>query len=317
MNQHSPIKTTGSLLERAAEIYDFAEVLRGRAAPDVEPGAEDVRHSGESRNLPAQSVRQETGDFGFRRNDEVEGPVQPVDREALQLAGFVLPDGPVTGISEEFRIIKRQLLLAATGGKHGEKIPHGERILICSAHPGEGKTFCAVNLALSLAAEKDAEVLLVDADFAKPSILSTLGLAGGPGLMDALADPDVDVQDCVIRTDIPKLSVLPAGRQTNADTEFLASAHTESVLDALTATHPSRIVIFDSPPILAASPAAALAGHVGQAVLVVRADETTENALRDAVGLLQGCDNIQLLLNGVKFSPGGRRFGTYYGQNSQ
>ena len=316
MNQHSPIKSTGSLLERAAEIYDFAEALRGKAAPDV-PAAEDTRHSGESRNLPPQSVRQETGDSGFRRNDEVEGPVQPIDRAALQQAGFVLPDGPVSGISEEFRIIKRQLLLAATGGKHGEKIPHGERILICSAHPGEGKTFCAVNLALSLAAEKDAEVLLVDADFAKPSILSTLGLAGGPGLMDALADPDVDVQDCVIRTDIPKLSVLPAGRQTNADTEFLASAHTESVLNALTSTHPSRIVIFDSPPILAASPAAALAGHVGQAVLVVRADETTENALRDAVGLLQGCDNIQLLLNGVKFSPGGRRFGTYYGQNSQ
>jgi exopolysaccharide/PEP-CTERM locus tyrosine autokinase len=319
MNQHSPIKSTGSLLERAAEIYDFAEVLRGRAAPAAEPVAED-----ESGNLPPQPVRQETGDSGFRRNDggllrrnDEDGPVQPVDREALQQAGFVLPDGPVTGISEEFRIIKRQLLLAATGGKHGEKIPHGERILICSAHAGEGKTFCAVNLALSLAAEKDVEVLLVDADFAKPSILSTLGLAGGPGLMDALADPEVDVQDCVIRTDIPKLSVLPAGRQTNADTEYLASAHTESVLDALTAAHPSRIVIFDSPPILAASPAAALAGHVGQAVLVVRADETTENALRDAVGLLQGCDNIQLLLNGVKFSPGGRRFGTYYGQNGQ
>ena len=324
MNQHSPIKSTGSLLERAAEIYDFAEVLRGRAAPSA-PTVEDTRHSGESRNLSPKDIRQETGDSGFRRNDgnfmrrndEAEGPVQPVDREALRQAGFVLPDGPVTGISEEFRIIKRQLLLAATGGRHGEKIPHGERILICSAHPGEGKTFCAVNLALSLAAEKDVEVLLVDADFAKPSILSTLGLAGGPGLMDALADPDVDVQDCVIRTDIPKLSVLPAGRQTNADTEFLASAHTEAVLDALTASHPSRIVIFDSPPILAASPAAALAGHVGQAVLVVRADETTENALRDAVGLLQGCDNIQLLLNGVKFSPGGRRFGTYYGQNSQ
>jgi protein-tyrosine kinase len=319
MNQHSPIKSTGSLLERAAEIYDFAEVLRGRAAPAVEPVAED-----ESGNLPPQAARQETGDSGLRRNDDIfvrrndeDGPVQPVDREALQQAGFVLPDGPVTGISEEFRIIKRQLLLAATGGKHGEKIPHGERILICSAHAGEGKTFCAVNLALSLAAEKDVEVLLVDADFAKPSILSTLGLAGGPGLMDALADPEVDVQDCVIRTDIPKLSVLPAGRQTNADTEYLASAHTESVLDALTAAHPTRIVIFDSPPILAASPAAALAGHVGQAVLVVRADETTENALRDAVGLLQGCDNIQLLLNGVKFSPGGRRFGTYYGQNGQ
>lgn len=313
MNQHSPIKTTGSLLERAAEIYDFAEVLRGRAAPDVEPGAEDVRHSGESRNLPAQSVRQETGDFGFRRNDEVEGPVQPVDREALQLAGFVLPDGPVTGISEEFRIIKRQLLLAATGGKHGEKIPHGERILICSAHPGEGKTFCAVNLALSLAAEKDAEVLLVDADFAKPSILSTLGLPGGRGLMDALADPTIRAEECVIATDVPGLFVLPAGSTSNSDSEFLASGRTSEVLDRLTQGAPNRIVIFDSPPALAASPAAELAKHVGQALVVARADLTGQSALEDALTLLSACPDIKLLLNAAHFSPSGRRFGTYYG----
>ncbi|MCF8707979.1 AAA family ATPase [Rhizorhapis sp. SPR117] len=296
MNQHSPIKPPASLLERAAEIYDFNAILRGRgAAPEPAATASRPESAGQTRVAPRI----------------VEGPVQPVDRVALKEAGFVLPDGPVTGISEEFRIIKRQLLQAATGGKQDEKLSRGERILICSAHPGEGKTFCAVNLALSLAAEKDVEVLLIDADFAKPSILSTLGLAGGPGLMDALADPSIDVEDCIINTDIPKLSVLPAGRQTNADTEFLSSSRTGAVLDRLTI--PGRIVIFDSPPILAASPASALASHVGQAVLVVRADETTENALRDAVGLLQGCDNIQLLLNGVKFSPGGRRFGTYYG----
>ncbi|MBK5264265.1 MAG: AAA family ATPase [Alphaproteobacteria bacterium] len=297
MNQHSPIKSTGSLLERAAEIYDFDAILRGRGAEPETVAASTLEATGQA-PVPPRIV---------------DGPVQPVDRVALKEAGFVLPDGPVTGISEEFRIIKRQLLLAATGGKQGAKLPRGERILVCSAHPGEGKTFCAVNLALSMAAEKDVEVLLIDADFAKPSILSTLGLAGGPGLMDALADSSIDVEDCVIATDIPKLSVLPAGRQTNADTEFLSSSRTEAVLDRLTVPHPARIVIFDSPPILAASPASALASHVGQAVLVVRADETTENALRDAVGLLQGCDNIQLLLNGVKFSPGGRRFGTYYG----
>lgn len=314
MNQHSPIKTTGSLLERAAEIYDFASVLRGRGG-EAAPSTPVDGHPGQSRDLPPQAIYQEARDSGVRRNDDViDTPIQPIDREALREAGFVLPDGPVSGISEEFRIIKRQLLLAATGGKHGTKLTHGERILVSSAHPGDGKTFCAVNLALSLAAEKDVEVLLVDADFAKPSVLSTLGLAGGPGLMDALADPSLHVGDCIIRTDIPTLSVLPAGRQTNEDTEFLASARTGAVLDALTVPHPARIVIFDSPPVLAASPASALASHVGQTVLIVRADETTESALRDAVGLLQGCDNIQLLLNGVKYSPGGRRFGTYYGQ---
>ncbi|HKR16782.1 AAA family ATPase [Rhizorhapis sp.] len=298
MNQNRPAKPTGSLLERAAEIYDFADALRSKATPVVPtPSA-----------VAAKAV-----DSVFRPTAD-ERPVQSVDQSALRQAGFVLPDGPISGLSEEFRIIKRQLLLTAAGGRQGEKILHAERILICSAHPGEGKTFCAVNLALSIAAEKDVEVLLVDADFAKPSILSTLGIAGSPGLMDALADPAMDVADCVIRTDLPGLFVLPAGRQTNADTEYLASSRTGAVLNALTAPYPNRILIFDSPPILAASPAAALAGHVGQTVLVVRADETTETALRDAVGLLAACDNIQLLLNGVKFSPGGRRFGSYYGQ---
>lgn len=298
MNQHSPIRSKGSLLERAAEVYDFAAALRGKESPvpaAPAPVAEQPRHH----EAPPSDT-----------------PVQPVNREALQQGGYLLPDGPVSAISEEFRIIKRQLLLAATGGKNGAKVTHGERILICSAHANEGKTWCAINLALSMAAERDVEVLLVDADFAKPSVLSALGLVGSDGFMDALSDPEADVEQYVIRTDIPSLSVLPAGRQTNADTEYLASARTEAVLHALTAHHPARIVIFDSPPVLAASPAAALASHVGQAMLVVRADRTTESALRDAVGLLQGCDNIQLLLNGTKYSPGGRRFGAYYGQGA-
>ena len=219
----------------------------------------------------------------------------------------------MTGIAEEFRIIKRQLLLAAKGSQKSRPVPRGERILICSAHPDEGKTFCALNLALSIAAEKDNEVLLVDADFAKPSILSSLGLEGSKGLMDALADPELPVENCIIHTDIPGLAILPAGDQTNADTEYLASARTEQVLNRLTQNNPHRIVIFDSPPALSASPASVLATHVGQVVMVVKADETTESALRDALGLMGGCEHIQLLLNGTKFSPTGRRFGSYYG----
>lgn len=240
-------------------------------------------------------------------------PPRPVDRRLLREQCLIEPEGPVSTLLEEFRIIKRHLLLTAADSRAGRTGAHGERILICSAHPGEGKTFCAVNLALSIAAEKDNEVLLVDADFAKPSVLSTLGLPGGPGLMDALADPEVRVEDCIIPTDISGLAVLPAGNQTGSDTEYLASARTRVILDRLTAQAPNRIVIFDSPPALAASPASELAMHVGQAVMVVRADVTGEAALRDAVGMLSGCGDIKLLLNGTRFSPTGRRFGTYYG----
>ena len=236
-----------------------------------------------------------------------------VDRNRLRDQGMIVPEGSVTALLEEFRIVKRQLLLHASELRQQGGGMASQRVLVCSPHPGEGKTYSSVNLALSIAAEKDSEVLLVDADFAKPSVLTTLGLPGGPGLMDALVDPAIDVADCVLGTDIPGLWVLPAGNATNSDSEFLSSKRTPAILDRLTQGAPQRIVIFDSPPALAASPAAELAKYVGQALVVVRADRTGQGALEDAISLLSACPNIQLLLNAVHFSPSGRRFGSYYG----
>jgi Mrp family chromosome partitioning ATPase len=237
----------------------------------------------------------------------------PVNRQHLREQGLIVPEGSVTALLEEFRIIKRTLLLQAGELSQQGMGPAAQRVLICSPHPGEGKSYTAVNLALSIAAEKESEVLLVDADFAKPSVLSMLGLPGGRGLMDALADPSLDVVDCVIATDVPGLWVLPAGNATNSDSEFLTSARARKVIDRLNEGAPNRFVIFDSPPALAASPAAELAKFVGQAVVVARADKTGQGALEDAISLLSACPNIQLLLNAVQFSPSGRRFGSYYG----
>ena len=301
-----------SLIERASGSFDFRTMTRP-AAPDLPPAPqpkvapavmarpaapvdEDLR--AEPTALPAAPAAK-----------PFTGPRHQIDRAHLREQCLIEPESAVTSTLEEFRIVKRQLLRTAAESAAA----HGKRILIASAHPGEGKTFCAVNLALSIAAEKDNEVLLVDADFAKPSVLSTLGLPGGKGLMDALADPSLCVEDCVIGTDVAGLYVLPAGNATGSDTEYLASARTEAVLARLTANAPNRIVIFDSPPVLAASPAIVLANHVGQTVVVVRADMTGEAALRDAVGLLGACEDIKLLLNGTRFSTTGRRFGTYYG----
>ena len=242
-----------------------------------------------------------------------DGPVHRVDRAHLHAQGLLQPEGKVTALLEEFRIVKRQLLLAVREARRSGDGGRAQRVLVCSPLPGEGKTFCATNLAIALAAEKDSEVVLVDADFAKPSILSTLGLPGGRGLMDALADPTIRVDQCVLTTDIPGLYVLPAGNQTNSDSEYLASGRTAHVLDRLTQGAPNRMVIFDSPPALAATPAAELAKYVGQALLVVRADQTGQSALEDALSLLSACPDIKLLLNAAHYSPSGRRFGTYYG----
>ncbi|MBP8231203.1 MAG: AAA family ATPase [Rhizorhabdus sp.] len=232
-----------------------------------------------------------------------------VNRADLIDQGFVMPDAAITALAEEFRIVKRTLLLNAIGPT---ALPNGRRILICSAQANEGKTFCAVNLALSMANERDIEVLLIDGDFAKPTVLSTLGIEGPVGLMDALADPDVDVETLVIKTDVGNLSVLPSGKYTNEATELIAADRTRQIIERLS-TKPNRIILFDSPPALAASPASVLAYHVGQVLLVVRADKTGEAELRDAVLLLGGCEEIQLLLNGARFAPNARRFGSYYG----
>lgn len=241
------------------------------------------------------------------------GERHPIDRMHLRDQGLIVPEGSITGLLEEFRIIKRQLMASAAELRQQTSDAKAQRVLVCSPHSGEGKTYTSVNLALSIATEKESEVLLVDADFAKPSVLSALGLPGGPGLMDALSDPSIDVVDCVIGTDIPGLWVLPAGNATGTDSEFLTTSRTASVLDRLTQGAPHRFVIFDSPPALAASPAAELAKYVGQALVVVRADRTQQGALEDAISLLSACPNIELILNAVEFNPTGRKFGSYYG----
>lgn len=235
------------------------------------------------------------------------GPFARIDREHLRDGGLIVPEDPVTGLLEEFRIVKRELLSDARAGD----TPLSRRILVCSPHPGEGKTYCATNLAIALAAERGLEVLLVDADVVKPSVANRLGIDADKGLMDALADPAILPETLVITTDIAGLYVLPAGTATSLDAEYLASARTGEVLDRLTQGAPDRIVIFDTPPALAASPAAELAQHVGQALLVVRADETSRAALEDAQQLLSACGDIKLLLNAARYSPSGRRFGTY------
>ncbi|WP_353203529.1 AAA family ATPase [Sphingomonas sp.] len=299
MSDMAPLKAKVSLLERAAEVYDFAEHARARGASVApQPVAQPV-----AQPLPIAPVAKAAPRRG----------VAAIDRALLAERGLLVPGAAIDALTEEFRLVKRQLLTTARTVRRSDA-DLSRTILVCSAQPNDGKTFCAVNLAISLAAERDVEVLLIDADFAQPDVLARLGLPDGPGLLDALADPKVDVERCVVRTDIPQLSLLPCGTKSNADTELVASARTGELIAQLLAADPTRLLIFDSPPVLAASPASVLANYAGQVMLVVRADCTGESDLREAVALLDGCEHVQLVLNAVAFAPGGRRFGTYYTQ---
>lgn len=343
-----------SLLERAANIYDFQSYVRGAApepvstakAPDRQaderqPEAWTPRPavpvgrappaampSGEAPSLEAMPDDEDApvlsgipAEFLASPDDDVFlaseynpglSDVATVDRAMLAENGMIVPGAPIGPLAEEFRLVKRQLIITSQRLVAGGDADKARVVLVCSARPQDGKTFCSVNLALSMAAERDTEVLLVDADVAKPDVLGRLGLTEGPGLLDALVDTDIDVESLVMRTDVPHLSVLPCGTRTANDTELLASARTRHVLQRLLSANPRRLVIFDSPPALAASPASVLAMLAGQVMMVVRADRTPESEVTAAIELLDACEHIQLVLNSVAFVPGSRRFG-YYG----
>lgn len=309
MSKHQPL----SSIERAAMVFDFGAALRapvGQPAPEpiVEPEvAPRVRPRPIERAEVVAVAAELPEPFEFEARD-----VAHVDRASLSRRGFVVPGGPVTGLAEEFRLVKRQLLNSIA---RRVSLPEEKRrtVLICSGQPDEGKSFCAINLALSLSGERETEVLLVDGDFSKPEVLKTLGIADGPGLVEALADPRIDPEELVIRTDVKGLSVLPSGRKTNNVPELLSSDRTREVLAKLVAGDKRRIILFDSPPALMASPATVLAGHVGQTLVVVRADQTTEADLRETIGLLSACDHVGLLLNGAGIAVSARKFGAYDG----
>jgi len=231
----------------------------------------------------------------------------------LKQAGLITPDGERSQLAEEFRVIKRPLLMNAFG-RGAARVANGNLIMVTSSLPGEGKSFCAVNLAMSIAMERDHTVLLIDADVAKPSVPRYLGLKTDRGLMDLLIDDSLQMSEVLIKTNVEKLTLLPAGRGHRYATELLASNAMDRLLDDVARRYPDRIIIFDSPPLLATSEARVLATHMGQIVMVVEAEKTTHEAVKEALKHIEGCEVVGMVLNKGKMAGGTDYYG-YYGKN--
>ena len=234
-----------------------------------------------------------------------------VDRDRLRRQSMIAPDGERTLIAESFRRVKRQILANVANPKPGAPPPN--LVLVTSALPGEGKTFCAVNLAISIALEMDRTVLLVDADVAKPSVPQALGLEPGKGLMDVLLDRRIDPAEVLLKLDVGKLTLMPAGTAQKHATELLASDAMRELLHEMADRYHDRIIIFDSPPLLAASEAGVLASQVGQIVVVVEAGKTSEGVLKDALGRIDSSKVTGLLLNKGEIPSLGYGYGYGYG----
>lgn len=239
-----------------------------------------------------------------------------LDFEMLKAQGVLTPDEGRSTVAEEFRIIKRPLLMNATG-QGPQKIANANMIMVTSALPKEGKTFTAVNLAMSLANEVDNNVLLVDGDVAKPSVNRILGFKSKVGLIDYLLDDVKNLDDILLQTNIPKLTLLPSGRRYRHSTELLASENMRVLLRYLAESDPDRIVVFDSPPLLVTTEARELARNMGQIVMVIEAERTPLFAARDALEQIENHDIVGLVLNKTQMRGGADYYnygyGGYYG----
>ncbi len=242
---------------------------------------------------------------GERRSREV-----TLDLLRMQRAGLLVPGQPRSQLEEEFRIIKRPLLENVR--QEGPMRPNrANLIMVTSAMAGEGKTQTSLNLAISIAMELDHTVLLVEADVLRPSALARIGVQASHGLLDLLETPQTQLPDVLLRTNIPKLTLLPAGTASSRSTELLASDAMDQLLSELASKYPDRIIIFDTPPLLSTTESRVLASHMGQVVLVTEANNTPVSLVKQAYATVENHPLVLGLLNKYRGPKGSTAYGYY------
>jgi exopolysaccharide/PEP-CTERM locus tyrosine autokinase len=274
------------LIEQAVELLQRASAERP-VDPEAVPIRKPISHLIERGEMPpAPDAPAAIVEVPCRRDRAVR-----IDIPALRAVGLVAPEDEERQIAAEYRIIKPPLLAGMTGEN---RLRLGNVVVVTSALPGEGKTFTAINLARSLALERNRKVVLVDGDVAKAHLTQLLGLDGEPGLLDLSAEGR-EFDETILKTDDPSLYVLPAGNKNPEATEILRSERTASLLASL-AADPRRIVLIDAPPLLVTSEASVVASLAGQVVLVVKAAETPQEAVMRAIETIADDQPVSLVL---------------------
>lgn len=283
-----------NLIEEAAKRLRQLEAAGVGVSTPAEPTAISLRLDAAEPRKPSVQARP--------------GQVLKLDLGRLQAGGFITPELQDSKLLHEFRVIKRPLIQHALG-RSATQAPNPNLIMVTSALPGEGKTFMALNLAMSLAMEVDCRVLLVDADVIAPSVPKVLGIEPAKGLMDLLTEPGMAASDLILGTNVERLTLLLAGTPKAGASELLASEALTRLLSELSSRCPDRVVVFDSPPLLATTESRVLATRVGQVVLVVEAERTTHAALESALSTVESCPVVYTVLNKTPES----RVASYYG----
>lgn len=277
-----------SIIEQAAKRLQQLQVAGVEVSwPSVRPG--EPAHRAELPSTNDAAARPAPKDAVRASSKQVS-----LDLNLMARANLLVPNHAAFALARDFRVIKQRLLANAVGPS---RIPRGNLILVTSALAGEGKTFCSMNLALSMAAEIDKTVLLVDADVAKPSIPTRLGVEPTEGLLDLLANPEIQLPDVMVRTNVPKLTLLQSGQPRANSAELLASGEMARLLDEIADRYADRIVVIDAPPLLPTIDARILAQLAGQVVMVVQAGRTTQHEVKEAFAMVERCSVVMSVLN--------------------
>ncbi len=299
------------LVERAAERLLQAGVLEGSAAQLLDPGQLrpllHARSNGAERPIasvalasPVDVLERDlpTGEVTEAGNRS-EPPKRPaIEMAALARAGMFDWTHGRSRISEEFRLAQRQILRSAFAPT--AEAGMSNLLMVTSARPGEGKSFTALNLAGSVALQGDHHVLLIDSDAKRDSICQALSLADAPGVLDLAANPSLDPNEVILRTEIENLSILPVGQERGRSSELFASREMTQLIQRLGRRYSDRMLVLDAAPCLSTSDPAALAPVVGQILFVVEAERTQREEVEAALDLIQACPLIMLLLNKVQ-----------------
>lgn len=249
-----------------------------------------VKRANTAEARPATEARPEATE-----QDNATEVVKVSDR--LLAANMLVPGSKIgRDMQDDYRRIKRPLVSNAVG-RNRSMVDRGNLILVTSSIPDEGKTYTAVNLALSIAHEMDTTVLFIDCDVDKQGASKMFGVEKASGLVDVLEDDTLSIGDVLLQTDIPKLRVVSAGKKHDYVTELLTSQRMTNVINEIASRYTDRIIIFDGPPLLPAPQTQVLAGLVGQVVLVVEAGKTPQSTVEEALDMLPEDQSIGLVMN--------------------
>ena len=219
-----------------------------------------------------------------------------IDFEKLKQVGILTPDTVNITLSEQFRRIKIPLMANAFG-KEALDSPRSNLIMVTSSLQNEGKSFTSFNMAMSIAKEFNNTVLYIDADVTQRMLNRYIGVKEQAGLVEYLLEDERSLSELLIKTNVPRLTLLPSGRNYDRVTEMWASNRMQNLMQELSERYSDRLVIFDAPPLLQDSSATILAQQVGQVVIVVEAEKTPRHVVEEALNTIESAPFIGLVLN--------------------